>query len=190
MDQEQQPTGSESDQLSALLGRVDALEQRVEALAAAQTVSATPPAARVSAADSSTSPGDLFWALQGLKEREPEPGAVMIVGSVQAPGGASAQWQLGARTEELLDDEWESAAGVLDALGHLVRLRILKEVMNGRDTAKELARAEDMGSIGQVYHHLRILTAADWLRARAAGAHEIPAERLVPLLTCILGGRR
>ncbi|WP_198653130.1 helix-turn-helix domain-containing protein [Actinocorallia populi] len=135
-------------------------------------------------------PADLFWALEGLREREPAPGAVMIVGDVTLPDGRTAGWQLGAGTDDLLADEWEALADVFAALGHPVRLRLLREVLRGRGTARELAELEGMGTTGQVYHHLRQLVTAGWLRVRDGGHHEVPAERVVPLLTAIVGGRR
>ncbi len=135
-------------------------------------------------------PADLFWALEGLRERAPAPGAVMIVGDVTLPDGRTAGWQLGAATEDLLDDAWEPLADVFAALGHPVRLRLLREVLRGHGTARELAELEGMGTTGQVYHHLRQLVTSGWLRVRDGGHHEVPAERVVPLLTTITGGRR
>ncbi|GAA0955455.1 helix-turn-helix domain-containing protein [Actinocorallia libanotica] len=135
-------------------------------------------------------PADVFWALEGLRERVPAPGAVMIVGDVVLPDGRTAGWQLGAGTDDLLDDEWEPLADVFAALGHPVRLRLLREVLRGRGTARELAGLEGMGTSGQIYHHLRQLVSAGWLRVRDGGHHEVPAERVVPLLTTITGGRR
>ncbi|MEI2647681.1 MAG: hypothetical protein V9G15_01380 [Dermatophilaceae bacterium] len=63
-------------------------------------------------------------------------------------------------------------------------------MLRGHTTARELADLEDVGTTGQVYHHLRQLVSAGWLRARTGGRHEVPAERLVPLLTTIVGARR
>ena len=144
-----------------------------------------------------TGPGvpdaDAFWALAGLTERvaaEDASGAVMIVGTVDLPSGQQSQWQEGAATGDLLADPWEHAAEALQALGHPVRLRLLQEVLRGHATARELAELDDLGTTGQVYHHLRQLVAAGWLRARAGGRHEVPAERLVPLLTTIVAARR
>jgi hypothetical protein len=113
----------------------------------------------------------------------------MIVGDVVLPGGAAARWQEGAATDDLLDDEWDRMAEALAALGHPVRLQLLRHVLRGWTTARELADVEGMGTSGQVYHHLRHLVAAGWLRNR--GTHyEVPPERVVPLLTTMIGGRR
>ncbi|WP_298746403.1 helix-turn-helix transcriptional regulator [uncultured Serinicoccus sp.] len=131
----------------------------------------------------------VFWALLGLEARAADPGAVMVVGSVTTPSGQTARWQLGAGTDDLLADEWDGVAERLAALGHPVRLRLLRHVLHGRSTARELTEVEGIGTRGQVYHHLRQLTAAGWLRNR--GSHyEVPVESVVPLLTTVLGGRR
>jgi hypothetical protein len=163
--------------LTALEARVAALEDRLDSAA---------PVPRTTGPEVDP---DVFWALLGLEDRAPSPGAVMIVGSVRTPTGLTARWQLGAGTEDLLDDEWDGVADRLAALGHPVRLRLLQQVLRGTGTARELTAVEGIGTSGQVYHHLRQLTAAGWLRNR--GSHyEVPAETLVPLLTTILGGRR
>lgn len=131
---------------------------------------------------------EAFWALTGLRSRADRPGAVMIVGTVDLPTGA-AEWQEGATTGDLLEEDWDRAAETLAALGHPVRIRLVREVLRGRSTARELTTLEGVGSSGQVYHHLKLLVAAGWLRARA-GTYDVPPERVVPLLTTVLGGRR
>ena len=65
------------------------------------------------------------------------------------------------------------------------------QTLNGRlaslaTTAADLADTPGLGSTGQIYHHLRQLVGAGWLRATTRGRHEVPPERLVPLLV-ILG---
>lgn len=130
-----------------------------------------------------------FWALDGLTERVPAPGAVLIVGDVTLPGGGTARWQEGLGTEDLLARSWDRAADSLAALGHRVRLELMRQVLGGQDTARELTAVEGMGSSGQVYHHLRQLVSAGWLQSRE-GHYAVPADRLVPLLSTVLGGQR
>ncbi|MFI8367631.1 helix-turn-helix domain-containing protein [Streptomyces sp. NPDC085466] len=162
--------------------RVAALEARVAAL---ESAGATPPAAAYE--------GD-FWALDGWKDRlaaagaEAADGGVLFTGAVRLPTGERYEWQTGALTEDVLDDEGPVEA--LAALGHAVRLRLLREILGGRRTAAELSELADLGTTGQIYHHLRQLTSAGWLRPGGRGRHEVPAERVVPLLVVLAAARR
>lgn len=164
--------------------RLAALEERVAALES--------PGSRVpDVADDD--PDDRFWALQGLAARvgrPASPGAVMMVGDVRTPAGDEARWQYGSTTDDVLATDWSHVAPVLAALGHPVRLALLRAVLDGARTARELADAVEVGSVGQVYHHLRQLQSAGWLRAAAGGEHVVPVERLVPLLTAVLAATR
>ncbi|MFE0823546.1 ArsR/SmtB family transcription factor [Streptomyces sp. NPDC058847] len=132
--------------------------------------------------------GDL-WALEGLKEQLTELGAeaggVLFTGSVRLPSGEQYAWQRGALTDGLLDDDWAESADAFAALGHPVRLRLLREILGGRRTAAELAELDGMGTTGQIYHHLRLLTGAGWLHTTGRGRHEVPAGRVVPLLVAL-----
>ena len=69
----------------------------------------------------------------------------------------------------MLAVDWPERASALAALGHPVRLRLLHEIVHGRTTVKALAELDDIGTSGQIYHHLRQLIAAGWLRATARG---------------------
>jgi Helix-turn-helix domain len=163
--------------------RIDALEARVAALETRH------PTATTEGVGSTAVDPDTFWALAGLTSRVPPPGAVLIVGDVHLPDGTSARWQEAAATMDLLDDEWDRMADALAALGNPVRLQLLRQVLRGCTTARDLAEVEGMGTTGQVYHHLRQLVAAGWLRNRGS-QYEVPPERVVPLLTTMIGGRR
>lgn len=169
-----------------LSDRVEELEERVAA------IEARAPSVPVGASETVRGPDidpDAFWALAGLRSRIGKPGAVVIVGDVVLPGGEEAQWQEGVGIAELLDDEWDRAADLLDALAHPVRLHLVRQVLRGASTARELGEGEGMRTSGQVYHHLRQLVAAGWLRNRGS-RYEVPPERVVPLLTTVLGARR
>ncbi len=128
---------------------------------------------------------DPFWILDGLEQRF-GPQAVAYAGSVTIDEGP-VRWQMGHDSRQLLELDWSSLAPTLAALGHPVRLRILQLVARSEAvTAAALADTPGLGSTGQIYHHLRLLVAAGWLRATTKGRHEVPPERLVPLLV-ILG---
>ncbi len=43
---------------------------------------------------------------------------------------------------------------------------------------------------GQIYHHLRLLTAAGWLHTTGRGRYEVPGTRVVPLLVVLTAAAR
>lgn len=124
-----------------------------------------------------------FWMLDGLSERVPA-GAVGFAGHLETPGGP-VRWQWARATGELLTQDWSAAAPALAALGHPVRLRLVQLVLTGVATTAELAAADEFGTTGQLHHHLRVLVAAGWLRTTGRGHYEVPAPRVVPLLTIL-----
>jgi DNA-binding transcriptional ArsR family regulator len=160
--------------------RVADLERRLAALENAQRT-----APRLGEGD--------FWALQGFKEQLAElgvaDGGVLFTGAVRLPTGKQYEWQHGTRTEGLLDVDWTETAESFAALGHPVRMRLLREVLGGRCTAAELAELEEIGTTGQIYHHLRQLTGAGWLHTTGRGRYEVPPGRVVPLLVALSAAR-
>ncbi|MEV3932874.1 MULTISPECIES: helix-turn-helix transcriptional regulator [unclassified Streptomyces] len=142
-----------------------------------------------------------FWALDGLKDQLEQvgeaaaDGGVLFTGAVKLPAGERYEWQYGALTAGLLGSadedrpDWAEAAEPLAALGHPVRLRLLREILGGRRTAAELAESDDTGTTGQIYHHLRLLTGAGWLHTTGRGRYEVPGVRVVPLLVVLTAAR-
>ncbi|MFI6226459.1 ArsR/SmtB family transcription factor [Micromonospora echinospora] len=165
------------------------LEERVAALEAqvAELVG------RASTPTPSNPPGDgdTFWALDGLRQRLPEghPGAVLYTGTVDLDG-ERYDWQYGLPVDAVLAGDWSESATALTALAHPVRLRLLREILGGRRGTAELAGIEELGTTGQLHHHLRQLTAAGWLRSAGRGRYAVPAERVVPLLTILTATHR
>lgn len=140
-------------------------------------------------------PADTFWALTELQRRLPDDaettdGAVMIVGSLDLPTGEPVAWQEGAGTAGLVDVEWGELADSLAALGHPVRLELLRRVLGGVRSTADLVATEGLGTTGQLHHHLRQLKATGWLHQTGRGTYEVPPRRVVPLLTTTLGARR
>jgi hypothetical protein len=171
---------------------VSTIEERVAALEA-QVAALTARRERPAPNDRAAAPSakDVFWALEGLKERLPDPaGAVLYTGVVEAREGEPYEWQYGATVAELLDADWSEYASTLGALAHPVRLLLLREVLGGRRGAAELAEVEGLGTSGQLYHHLRQLVSAGWLRTTGRGSYAVPPERVVPLLVTITAARR
>ncbi|WP_369197569.1 ArsR/SmtB family transcription factor [Streptomyces djakartensis] len=160
--------------------RVADLERRLAALEGAERTGS-----RIDGSD--------FWALDGLKEQlsgaEIADGGVLYTGSVRLPTGEEYAWQMTALTEDLLDCDGTAVAESFAALGHPVRLRLLREVLGGRRTAAELAELDGVGTTGQIYHHLRQLTGTGWLHTTGRGRHEVPPGRVVPLLVALATAR-
>src|SRR5690625_2721905 len=90
-----------------------------------------------------------LWALEALRDRVEDPGAVLLVGQVELPDERRAQWQLGAGTGDLLGGDWAEHADTLTALGHPVRLRLLQRVLGGVATVNELTETDGVGTSGQ-----------------------------------------
>ncbi|OXS30972.1 ArsR/SmtB family transcription factor [Streptomyces sp. XY006] len=137
--------------------------------------------------------GGDFWALNVLKDQLSgagiADGGVLYTGSVRLPTGEEYAWQMTVLTEDLLDADATAAAESLAALGHPVRLRLLREIIGGRRTAAELAELDEVGTTGQIYHHLRQLTGTGWLHTTARGRYEVPPARVVPLLVALATAR-
>lgn len=171
-----------SQQVAELAARVSRLE------AAAQ-----PEQARAAARPDAEP--DALWALTALRsQRADHPatadGIVMIVGSVTLPDGTPVAWQEGAATADLFEQDWTDHAAAFAALGHPVRLELMRHIMSGVHATAELAEIASLGTTGQLHHHLRQLVAAGWVRQSGRGSYEVPAARIVPMLTSLLGAPR
>jgi hypothetical protein len=166
--------------------RLAALEERVRRLEDGSTLRADPPRDGVP-----PTVRDRFWALEGLKERlAAGDGAVLFAGVVPTPTGGWYEWQWGSGTDELLQDDWSHLSPALAALGHPVRLLLLRQVLSGAGTVAELQQRGELGTSGQLYHHLRQLANAGWLRVVARGRYAVPPDRVVPLLVVLAAARR
>jgi Helix-turn-helix domain len=166
----------------SLPDRVSALERRLAELTA--RLAGPAQAARAPA-------GDVFWALDSPRERcgDADSGAVLYTGTVDLPTGEHYDWQHGTTVDDLLESDWSDRAGSLGALGHPVRLLLLRRVLAGTRTAAELATDAGVGTTGQLYHHLRQLVSAGWLHSSGRGRYAVPGERVVPLLVILSGAR-
>lgn len=160
------------------------LERRVVALE--QTVA--------NAADrSSTIPddshGDDGFALLSTFDSLVPAGGAAIVGSVPRAGGV-VRWQYALADATISHLDWAERAATMAALGSPVRLKLLQLIDGGLDASSELAARDDLGTTGQVSHHLRALVAAGWLESFARGRYRIPPARLVPLLAVLVAAQR
>lgn len=159
------------------------LEERVAALErTVAELTAEPAAAGLASSFSGALDGELF-VLDELQQRFPG-GAVAFAGHGEVADGPVA-WQWGRPTTDLLAREWDEGAAPLAALGHPVRLRLLQLVLTGTQTTADLAADPDLGTTGQLHHHLRTLMAAGWLTSAGRGRYSVPPQRVVPLLVIV-----
>lgn len=109
-----------------------------------------------------------------------------LVGAVTLPTGAPVAWQQTAGTAGLFEVEWEGRAAAFAALGHPVRLELLRQILSGIHATADLASIESLGTTGQLHHHLRQLLSSGWLKQSGRGSYEVPPARMVPLLACLV----
>ncbi|TBL74036.1 helix-turn-helix domain-containing protein [Paenibacillus thalictri] len=84
---------------------------------------------------------------------------------------------------QLLALDGDKMAKVLAAIGHKQRLDILRTVLQGPLTGPELVERLNMGTTGQLYHHIKALLGADLLvQEERGGRYALPAHRTLPLL--------
>lgn len=184
----------ESASEDAVEARVARIEERLDTLVNVlldKPIDAVEPPAAPTAraaergARSSGEGDDPFWALTGLRERSQGTGAVLYTGTVDS-GAGRIEYQWSRPTEEILSRDWDRAAGRLAALGHPVRLEMLRLLLAGERTVAEIVDELDLGSSGVAYHHLQQLEAAGWVHTTTRGRRDIPPSRVVALLTAIL----
>jgi DNA-binding transcriptional ArsR family regulator len=183
-----------------ILRRLDALERRLAQLDQRSDAAAPPPdAPSPDAAPPDALPRDAlprdatpdrhieedpFWALTALKERIPAPGAVVFAGSVDV-GAGHLEYQWGRPTEHLLERDWAEHAESVAALGHPLRLAILRRLLDGEHTVAQLVDELELASTGVAYHHLSALQTGGWVTSPRRGGWALPPSRVVPLLSII-----
>ncbi|MBP2322704.1 hypothetical protein JOF56_003089 [Kibdelosporangium banguiense] len=151
--------------------RLAALEERVAALETKHAEAGVPDP-------------EVFWALTGLKQRN-ESGAVLFTGAAPLSTGEYYEWQQGETFEKLMALDWSEFSGAFAALGHPVRMLLLRLILGGVRTTAELQEHEALGTTGQLYHHLRQLVSAGWLMVTGRGHYAVPGTRVVPLLVVL-----
>ncbi|MBP1963966.1 ATP-binding protein [Paenibacillus aceris] len=112
-----------------------------------------------------------------------EQGRVYYSGQFQS-GQSHYRWEPQEReADQLLELDGDKAAKILAALGHKQRLDILRTVLQEPLTGPELVERLNMGTTGQLYHHMKALAGADLLvQEERGGKYAIPGHRVLPLL--------
>lgn len=167
-----------------LVARVSELERRVARLEGGARPTRQPQAEIVDT--------ERYWALARLAERtgplfdtDGIAGSLLYAGRVRAPGGGDLIWQAEHPLPGMLAEGWEDAAGLLAALGHPVRLEIFRRLLLGGQTVQELQEIPEMGTTGQLYHHLRDLQAAGLVAQRRRGRYAVIPDKVIPSLIII-----
>jgi hypothetical protein len=112
-------------------------------------------------------------------------GRVGFGGIVFTAAGRHYEWQGEREVGALTAMSWETFATSLGALGHPVRLELLRAIVAGHHDVGQMSRIPGMGSTGQLYHHLRQLQSGGWVRQTQRN-HYVPVpDRLVALLAIL-----
>lgn len=125
-------------------------------------------------------------ALEGTPADTGEPGEsgeVSYHGRVRLAGEIS--WSIRYDAGAALELADGAVADVLAALGHPVRLAIVRRLLTGAASTTELTEAAALSSSGQLYHHLRTLTSARVVE-QDGRTYRVPVTGVVPVLVAIL----
>jgi len=166
------------DRLDDLERRIARLENRINSEAApARATSGATPLMRV------------LHDWRHEAEEQSLPGTVGYAGAAYLAGGERL-WVRQQSLAELLPADWSPAVGILESLGSMPRLALLKELLReGRRTSAELQEAlgrdQEEATSGHLYHHLRELQAARLITQRRRGEYELAAQAVIPILTIL-----
>ena len=87
------------------------------------------------------------------------------------------------KVSQLLELDGDKTAKILAALGHKQRLDILRSVLKEPLTGTELVERLNMGTTGQLYHHIKALLGADLLiQEERGGKYSLAGRRALPVL--------
>lgn len=163
----------------------DLLRQLAARVAALESAASATPAAGGTPPHGQGGEEDPYWILNRLARSGTRGGEVAYSGAVTTPTGEQYLWQRQAGAARLFQQDWTALTGVLAALGHPVRLQLLHHLLHGRRSKAELEQIPGLGTTGQLYHHLKALQEAGWVRSLERGTYGVPGERVVPLLAIL-----
>ncbi len=133
--------------------------------------------ARVAALEAPAAPG-------GRGAPADDAGSVRYSGTVRLAG--EVRWTIELGAEDVLALPPAAVVRVLAALGHPVRLAVVRRLLRGPASVAQLQEAVGGSSAGQVYHHLSTLAAAGVAEAVGGGRPGVPPTAVVPLLVGLL----
>ncbi|RAP74054.1 helix-turn-helix domain-containing protein [Paenibacillus montanisoli] len=117
-------------------------------------------------------------------------GMLHYAGSFQH-GSGTLKWAPQERPiSELTKLDSEKGAKIIAALGHKQRLDILRAIIEEPRTGAELVERLNMGTTGQLYHHIKALAGADLLhQEERGGTYSVPEHRLLPILLLLAAAK-
>ena len=107
---------------------------------------------------------------------------MMSVAANIRQGARRFNFQHRARVAEVLEAEPEAVAAIFAALGSAFRVRVLRALIEGPQTAQDLHAKLEGAASGQLYHHLKELLAAGLVSQRGRGVYAIREEAVMPVL--------
>ncbi|GAA2842147.1 winged helix-turn-helix domain-containing protein [Crossiella cryophila] len=122
-------------------------------------------------------------ALEGIAEQvlADTGGVVSYQGRLTEPG--ELDWTITLPVSTVLGLPDGPRLEVLAALGHPVRAKVVRVLaQHGPQGAAELQAAAEVGSTGQLYHHLKPLTTSGLVDQDGRGRYRLRATAMVPVL--------
>ncbi|WP_447008898.1 ArsR/SmtB family transcription factor [Saccharothrix sp. DSM 118769] len=103
-----------------------------------------------------------------------------------AVGDGRVSWRIDVTPEHALALADRPRIEVLAALAHPVRVEIVRTLLGqGAQPATALQEAARLGSTGQLYHHLKALTASGVVEQDKRGSYRLRSEAAVPVLVLL-----
>lgn len=112
-------------------------------------------------------------------------GSVAFGGTVSSPGAPEVGWQLERPVPWLLERDWADAAPMIAALGHPVRLAIVRALLLGAATLHDLQELPGIGTTGQLQHHLKELRSSGVVNQPGRSRYAVAADRVIPVLAVV-----
>ncbi|MGP4017190.1 ArsR/SmtB family transcription factor [Saccharopolyspora sp. 5N708] len=123
-------------------------------------------------------------ALEGPRRAdsvEPSGGVVQYEGNLVEP--VELEWRIQVDPAWVLAMDDGPRADVLAALGHPARAAIVRLLaQEGAQPAAALQTAADLGSTGQLYHHLKSLTSCGLVEQDKRGSYRLRPQATIPAL--------
>lgn len=99
----------------------------------------------------------------------------------------SYYWDMNRSGDILLNMNDDKVAKVLSALASRQRLAILKSILRSPGSAADLVERLNLGTTGQVYHHLKALQSADLITQEERGLFIFKGHRVPGLIMLLVG---